>query len=277
MADIAISAVTQNTIGGLQRTAALADQVRERLATGRRVNRPSDNAPAFFLAKSLTERAEDLLAVKDKIGQSISALGGAIAGTEALTDLVRQAKAVATSARGGTAEARQAAAEQFDVIRVQIDTLAADVGFAGLNLLASPPDTLEVEFNERGTSALSIGGSASDAAALGIGVAATDFGNFAADGDIATAIGQLDDAVTALRSTTQRLGSNVSLITTRLDFTENLVNTLETGAGKLVDADLDEEAANLLSVRARDALGIAGLSVARDSERLILQLLGNAS
>ncbi len=198
MADIAISAVTQNTIGGLQRTAALANQVRERLATGRRVNRPADNAPAFFLAKSLTERAEDLLAVKDNIAQSISALGGAIAGTKALTNLVRQAKVVAT---GGTAAARQAAAEQFDVIRAQIDTLVADVGFAGLNLLAPRP-TLEVEFNKRGTSVLSIGGNASGASALDIGVAATGFGNFATDGDIAAAIVQFSDAVTTLRSTT---------------------------------------------------------------------------
>ena len=100
--------------------------------------------------------------------------------------------------------------------------------------------------------------------------------NFAADVDIDRAIGQLDDAVTALRSTAARLGSNVSLITTRLDFTENLVNTLEAGAGKLVDADLNEEAATLLSVRARQALGVAGLSVARDSQQLILQLLGDS-
>ena len=276
MADIAISAVAQNTIAGLQRTAALSDQVRERLATGRRVNRPADNAPEFFLAKSLTERAGDLLAVKDKIGQSISALGGAIAGTEGLTDLVRLANAVAAGVRGGTSASRQAAAEQFDVIRAQIDALAADVGFAGINLLASTPGTLKVEFNERGTSTLSIGGSASDASALGIGVAATDFGNFASDDDIDTAIDQLEGAVIALRSTAERLGSNVSLITTRLDFTENLVNTLEAGAGKLVDADLNEEAAILLSVRTRDALGIVGLSVARDSEQLILQLLGNS-
>ena len=276
MADIAVSAVTQNTIAGLQRTAAEAGQVGERLASGRRVNRPSDNAPAFFLAKSLTERAGDLLAVKDNIGQGISALGGAIAGAGALTDLVRQAEAVATGARGGTAASRQVAAEQFDVLRAQIDALAADVGFAGLNLLASPPDTLEVAFNERGTSALSIGGGASDTAALGIGGAATDFASFATDGDIDGALGQLDGAVTALRSTAERLGSNVSLITTRLDFTENLVNTLEAGAGKLVDADLNEEAATLLSVRARQALGVAGLSVARDSQQLILQLLGDS-
>ena len=46
---------------------------------------PADNAPAFFLAKSLTERAGDLLAVKDNLGQSISALGGAIAGTKGRT------------------------------------------------------------------------------------------------------------------------------------------------------------------------------------------------
>ena len=58
----------------------------------------------------------------------------------------------------------------------------------------------------------------------------------------------------------------------RLDFTENLVNTLEEGASKLINADLNEESANLLSLQTRQQLGVTSLSLAQQSEQSVLQL-----
>ncbi|MBT4889437.1 MAG: flagellin-like protein, partial [Rhodospirillales bacterium] len=68
------------------------------------------------------------------------------------------------------------------------------------------------------------------------------------------------------------LGSNVSLLNTRLDFTENFVNTLEGGSAKFTLANLNEEGANLLALQTRQALGTQALSFASQSEQGILQL-----
>ena len=70
------------------------------------------------------------------------------------------------------------------------------------------------------------------------------------------------------------LGSNATVLQTRLNFTEDLVNTLEGGAGKLTLADLNEESANLLALQTRQQLGINSLSLAAQSERSILALFG---
>ena len=83
---------------------------------------------------------------------------------------------------------------------------------------------------------------------------------------------ELDSALTTLRARTQTLGSNVALLQTRLDFTENYVNTLETGAGKLTLADLNEEGANLLALQTRQQLGISALAFAGQAEQGILGL-----
>lgn len=83
---------------------------------------------------------------------------------------------------------------------------------------------------------------------------------------------ELDSALTTLRARTQTLGSNVALLQTRLDFTESYVNTLETGAGKLTLADLNEEGANLLALQTRQQLGISALAFAGQAEQGILGL-----
>jgi flagellin len=75
-----------------------------------------------------------------------------------------------------------------------------------------------------------------------------------------------------LRSRAQAVGSNVALLNTRLDFTNNYVNLLTQGGGKLTLADLNEEGANLLSLQTRQQLGIQALSFAGQNERAVLSL-----
>ena len=99
--------------------------------------------------------------------------------------------------------------------------------------------------------------------------------NFVAEGDTATIdpiITELEAAFTTLRSQTETLGSNVALLQTRLDFTEDYVNTLDGGASKLTLADLNEEGANLLALQTRQQLGISALAFAGQAEQGILGL-----
>ena len=99
--------------------------------------------------------------------------------------------------------------------------------------------------------------------------------DFVAEGvtsDIENLVVDLDAALTTLRSEAQKLGSNVALLQTRLDFTEQYTNTLEGGADKLTLADLNEEGANLLALQTRQQLGISALSFAGQSEQGILSL-----
>ena len=98
--------------------------------------------------------------------------------------------------------------------------------------------------------------------------------NFADVGAIDTALTAISAALVSLRGNGSTLGSNNTILKTRLDFTQNLVNTLEEGSGKLTLADLNEEAANLLALQTRQQLGINSLSLAAQSERAILSLFG---
>ena len=86
------------------------------------------------------------------------------------------------------------------------------------------------------------------------------------------AITELSTALTTLRSEAGTLGSNVALLQTRLDFTNNYVDSLEGGSAKLTLADINGEGANLLALQTRQQLGIQALAFAGQAESSVLGL-----
>ena len=91
-------------------------------------------------------------------------------------------------------------------------------------------------------------------------------------GSVNQLVENLNTNLETLRSYAQGLGTNVALLNTRLDFTNSYMNLLNSGAGKLTLADLNQEGANLLALQTRQSLGIQSLSFAGQNEKSILQL-----
>ena len=150
ISDISLTSGMRSNLVSLQGTVDLLNRTQERLASGRSVNSPLDNATNYFVAKSHSDRAGDLSVRKDGMGEAIQTVKAANEGISAITDLIASAKGIAQSAlSAGTAE-RSTLAVQFNSIRTQIDELAEDSGYKGTNLLESAA-TLEVKFNEDGS------------------------------------------------------------------------------------------------------------------------------
>ena len=82
----------------------------------------------------------------------------------------------------------------------------------------------------------------------------------------------ISNATDYLRSYANELGNNYSIIQTRQDFTEALIDVLETGSDDLVLADMNEESANYLALQTRQQLAINSLSLASQSAQSILSL-----
>lgn len=273
MADISLTETTRTNLYALQNAARVREQSARQLSTGLKVERATDDAVSFFQARGLTNRVSDLFDVKNDIGQALSAVESSLAGVEALNDISSQLRGIALSARGATSDQRAAATEQYDSLRNQLANLANDTSYQGTNLVGSTPNNLTVGLNETGSATTTIEGSASDAAGLGIQSAASAFGGFATDAEIDAAVAQIDSAISQLRSNASSFGSDVGLLSIRENFTSNLNATLEEGAAKLVNADLNETAAVQLSSQIKQQLGTNTLLLAAQGEQLVGQLL----
>jgi flagellin len=158
--------------------------------------------------------------------------------------------------------------DQYNELLSQIDELAEDASFNGVNLLDG--DSLSVIFNEDGSSTLDITGVNFDATGLGLTQLASN--GLDTDAGINTVLNSLDSATSSLRSQASEFGSNLSIVETRENFTKSMINTLETGAAELTLADTNEEGANLLALQTRQQLSSTALSLASQADQNVLRL-----
>ncbi len=280
MADISLTAGMRQNLYSLQQTATLMDRTSSRLSSGYKVQTALDDPINYFAAEGHRQRATDLASRKDEMNEAVQLVKAGDNGITALTDLVASAKSLAQSALSAdTSEEIKSLESQYNALRTQIDQLASDSGYKGVNLLDGTDDTLKVSFDEKGDSAVTLTGFNGSATGLGItSVAANSW----VDGTTATAkadrtaveadIAKLDSARTTLRSEAKTLAANLSTITIRQDFTSNMIRTLEDGADNLTLADMNEEGANMLMLQTRQSLGTTSLSMASQSAQSVLRL-----
>lgn len=373
MSDISLTASMRSNLLSLQNTQSLMDTTQERLSTGKKVNSALDNPTSYYTSQSLTNRASDLSALLDSMGQGIQTIKAANEGIESITEFVQQAKSVANQARdeankvagstgnydpsvveagdiqitvtyngetqtedvtliknetgvnaankiqtalqamkfgadstalganytvtfedgafkvnsangeeikisfefaGAKMDAsagnanRVKAISQFNDILDQIDQLAKDSGYKGVNLLGGTDQSLTVIFNEDRSSNLTIQGV--DASTKGLDISRVT--NWGSNTNIDASIEEVEDAINELRNMASEFGNNYSIVQNREDFTENLINVLEEGSDKLVLADMNEESANMLALQTRQQLGVNSLSLASQAAQAVLKL-----
>jgi flagellin len=159
---------------------------------------------------------------------------------------------------------------QYNNVIQQITTTSQDSSFNGINLLNG--DDLKLTFNETGKSTLTVKGVTFNATGLGLAslVSGTDFLDNASANK---ALALLGSASTVLRTQASALGSNLSIVQLRQDFSKNLINVLQAGASNLTLADTNEEAANSQALSTRQSIAVSALALANQSQQSVLQLL----
>ena len=173
----------------------------------------------------------------------------------------------------GTSSTRATLQSNYNGLLSQINQLAGDAKYNGVNLLYG--DSLTIDFNSAGTSALTITGVTFNAAGLGLGtISGAGAGSFHDDFALGTAATDINAAITQVQTQTETFGTNSGVIGTRQTFTTNLINTLQTGASNLVVADQNEASANLLTEQTQQQLEISALSIANQANQSVLKLFG---
>jgi flagellin-like hook-associated protein FlgL len=170
---------------------------------------------------------------------------------------------------------RNTLAAQYNDLRTQIDYLVEDAVFNGTNLLDSSVTTnLQVFFNSTNTTSLTITAVDRDSSGLGLSEAAdTSSGSAWGDAtDIRTDQSLLQTALATLRASASTFGSNNTILTTRQEYTSNLISTLQTASDNLVLADTNEEGANMQALQAQSSLGVIALGISGSQAQAILRL-----
>jgi flagellin len=274
MSSVNLSSGVRQNLLSLENISTQLSTTQNALATGLKVNSALDNASEFFTSQSLNNQANSLSSLLDGITNGIQTIQAANNGISAITKLVQSQQSLITQAQQTTnTSTLSSLATQYDAINTQISQLAADSGYNGTNLIDGGSLTLTLDATGASTTTISGVTDTAGSGSSGLSIAGAT-SNWAGATDVSNAATQLTAALTTLQSQSASLSSNLSTVQIRSDFTTATINTLQTGAGDLVDANSNEEGANLLALQTQQSLSTTALSLAAQSDRNVLKLFG---
>jgi flagellin len=254
----------------LNATSSELNQVQTRINTGQRVSSAKDNGAIWAIAQNQRGTSQALNAVKDSLQRGQSAVDVAISAGETISDLLLKMKEKALAATDLTLDSasRTALNDEFKSLRDQIAKVSANADFNGANLIKATGTTIAALANADGTSKITV--AAQDLSLTGIGLTATASFNTATQA--ATLLGTVNTAITGSASKIAKLGTGSRSLESALNFVSKLQDTIDTGVGNLVDADLAKESARLQALQTRQQLGIQALAIANSSSSSLLGL-----
>lgn len=163
-----------------------------------------------------------------------------------------------------------AATTTSDVVALGLKTQIDDLGIAGLTVDYDSGSPGELEFTNGGTVDLTVSGQFKNVGSGGLGAmdgidVSTSVGATSALATIETLIGTAIDAAASF-------GSVEGRINTQAEFTSSLSDSLKSGVGAMVDADMEEASARLQALQVQQQLGVQALSIANQAPQSLLSL-----
>jgi flagellin-like hook-associated protein FlgL len=123
------------------------EKIYERLSSGQRINRPSDDAAGLSIAQTLNANSRLYSQSIRNINDSISALQIADGALESLSGVVQRQKELATQAANGTLNLaqRKALQNESDALSQEYNRIIQSTQFNGISLLQTPNKTLNIQ------------------------------------------------------------------------------------------------------------------------------------
>jgi flagellin len=256
----------------LTATSASLQQAQAEVSTGLAIATPQDNGAIWAIAQNERGTSNSLDAVIQSLQRSQSTVQVATSAGTSISNLLNQLKTIALSASDNSLDATSLAAynTQFKSILKQITQVVNNSDFNGVNMIKNGGTTLYALATASGSALtvlaedLSLGG-----ANMGALTATSSIGTTALATTMVTTV---QAAITAVNSALGVMGTGATALQNQLTFVQNLQDTLDTGVGNLVNANLGKESAQLTALQTKQQLGIQALSIANQSSSVLLSL-----
>ena len=247
--------------------------VQNRINTGQKISSAKDNGAIWAIAQNQRAESASLNSVVSSLQRGQSVADVAMSAGTAISDILVQMKekVLAATEAGLSTASKAALSDEYKSLRDQIDTIANNATFDGVNLISSTSvnsSSIKAIANADATATIDIAHVvlsksntkiAATLATLTSGVTSAD-------------VKEVEDAIQDVSSALSKLGTGAKALDTHMTNVMKLQDTLDAGVGNLVDADLAKESARLQALQTKQQLGVQALSIANQSSSSLLGL-----
>jgi flagellin len=269
------------------------------VSSGYRIAKASDNAAYWSIATTMRSDNKALGAVSDALGLGAAKVDTAYTAMDSAIDVVGEIKAKIVAATENGVDKKKVQ-EEIDQLQDQLVSIAQSASFSGENWVAGASGTKSVvsSFVRDGSNGVSVKmtdyvldnssvgnvmfGMTNGQVETSTGILGTSYGPtgsvYGLDitsmtlGDLGNALTTVENALKAMTSAGAKLGSISTRITMQDDFVNSLSDSIDSGVGRLVDANMEEESSKLSALQTQQQLAIQSLSIANSSSQNILSL-----
>jgi flagellin len=253
----------------LNQTNAHLSQTENEINTGLKVSSAKDDGATFAIAQDMRGDVAGYSAVTDSLNRGTSAVDVAMSAGQSISDLLIQMKqqALAASDQSLSTSDRSAMNTEFTALRDQITTIVKNASFNGFDLIDGSTTQITALASADGSSHITVAAQTMTLAALSLSSA-----TIGAQTSASSMISTIETALTSVDSALSNLSSGAKKFSIQSSFVSQLSDSVTTGIGNLVDADMASESAELTALQTKQQLGVQALSIANQAPSIILSL-----
>ena len=256
----------------LNETQAQLAQTQNAVDTGLKVSSAKDDGAVYAIAQNMRGNIAGYTAVTDSLNRGMSAIDVAMSAGQSISDLLVEMKTKALSASDTSLDTASRAAmnQDFVALRDQITTIVKNAVFNGYNLVDGSTQQITALASADGTRRITAG--AENMTLSGSIVTISTGASISTQTGASTMVSIIQASLENVDSALAKLSAGSKKFSIQLDFASKLSDTLTTGVGNLVDADMAKESALLQSLQVKQQLGVQALSIANQSPQYLLSL-----
>lgn len=247
--------------------------VQNRINTGQKISTAKDNGAIWAIAQNQRAESASLNSVISSLQRGQSVADVAMSAGTAISDILVQMKekVLAATEAGLSTASKSALSDEYKALRDQIDTIANNATFDGVNLISSTSvnsSSIKAIANADATATIDIDHVDLSKSNAKIAATLTSLTGTVNSADVK----EVEDAIQDISSALSKLGTGAKALDTHMTNVMKLQDTLDAGVGNLVDADLAKESARLQALQTKQQLGVQALSIANQSSSSLLGL-----
>ena len=256
----------------LNNTQAQLTTTQNAINSGLKVASAKDDGATFAIAQNQRGSVAGYTAVNDSLNRGSSAIDVALSAGQSISDLLIQLKTKALAASDSSLDttSRQALNQDFVALRDQITTIVKNAVFNGVNLVDGSTTQITALASSDGTRRITT--AAQKLSLSGSIVTLTQTATISTQTKASTLVATLQKSLTNVNSALAKLSAGAKKFSIQATFSQKLSDTLTTGIGNLVDADLAKASASLQALQVKQQLGVQALSIANQAPQTILSL-----
>jgi flagellin len=256
----------------LNQTQSQLATTQEAINSGMTVASARDNGAIFAIAQNERAQVAGYTAVTNSLANGTSSIDVALSAGQSISDLLIQMKQQALSASDASLDtaSRQALNASFQALLGQITTIVTNATFNGFNLVNGSTNQITALASADGSRRLTV--AAQNMSLSGSVVTISASASISTQSSASTLVATIQTSLTNVDSALAKLSAGAAKYSIQSTFATNLSNTLTTGIGNLVDANMAQESASLQALQVKQQLGIQALSIANSAPQAILSL-----